>query len=796
MNDPNGDYDGKQLGHACVSSSSWDYTEGKMCADRNFESNRRGGEERVAERRENDMKGRIAVLEIESSSLAAAGIERALKEAGFAAECRRVATGKALAASLAERAFDIVLAADTVPRLLLPQALKTVKAAGFGAPVIAVLSSASPRASVAALKAGADDVVLRDELDLLGPAIKRELMKARRRRDRRPKPDSLNRVDEPFRALFDYAGDAAVITGLSGSILAANDLACSRLGYQCRELIGKSILDIDREESPSGLERKLKIIRNARKPGHPVSERVHTGKNGVRLPVAVSLHAVEYGGQAAVLHLARDLSQRRWAEDVFRESEERFRRLFQYVGAGMVLVATDFRFLKANDMFCRMLGYEEEDLVRHTFQEVTHPDDQSVGAELSRQMLEGEREAFQIEKRYLRRDGSVVWGLVSSTLLRDAHGSPLYFLTLIQDITERKQAEEALRVSEERYRFTMEAISVGLWDWDVESGRVYYSPSFLAILGERELPPAFSAWDSRIHPDDREAFRHTLRDHLEGLTDDWACDHRLRAQEGEWLWVVGRGRVVSRDSDGRSRRMVGTLVDISVRKLAEQRLIERESDLRKLSARLIKVREEERNRIARNIHDDLGHAVMNIKMNLFLADMMLTGGKESVRAFLHEMKDQVDSLLEMMQYISMEIRPAVLYDLGLAEALRFYVKRFSEQTKIPCRVRSLPDIPNLPDETAITIYRIVQEVFVNMFRHSGCTEIALDLRLSNGRAVLSVADNGKGITREEIGSIDSIGIMGMRERALSLGGELAIEGVPGGGTTVTLAFPLPSGEDS
>ena len=260
--------------------------------------------------------------------------------------------------------------------------------------------------------------------------------------------------------------------------------------------------------------------------------------------------------------------------------------------------------------------------------------------------------------------------------------------------------------------------------------------------------------------------------------------------------MVSRGRVVSRDADGRPRRMVGTLMDISDRKLTEQRLIESESDLRKLSARLIKVREEERNRIARNIHDDLGHAVMNIKMNLFLADMMLTGGKETVRAFLHEMKDQVDSLLEMIQYISMEIRPAVLYDLGLAEALRFYVKRFSEQTKISCLVRSLPDLPSLPDETAITIYRIVQEVFVNMFRHSGCTEITLDLRFSNGRAVLRVADNGKGITRDEIGSSDSIGIMGMKERALSLGGELAIEGVPGRGTTVTLAFPLPVGEDA
>jgi PAS domain S-box-containing protein len=727
------------------------------------------------------MSGRFRILQIDSSSTTAAGIERALCEAGLAAECVRVGTPDELAAARC-RAFDLVLAAAALPGMEIAQTIQTVKAAGLDAPVIVVLAGGTPETPDAALKAGAAGVVSGNEIGRLVSAVRQRLNEA---------------------------------------------------------------------------------------------------------------------------------------EEAIRESEERFRRIFQYSAAGMVLVAPDLRFLKANDVFCRMVGYAEEELLGKTFQEVTHPDDRAVGGAFVQQVLAGKREAFQLEKRYLHRNGRVVWGLVSSSLLRDPAGRPMYFVTQIQDITQRKLAEEELRESESRYRgfvenalvgigiadgnrivyanrvlldifgydtlerftavplldmvapddkpaiktrmelvergepvppvfecniirrdgsarsllatsdhypggggtlsytvfqdvtelvqakkflrdieerfkFIMESLNVGLWDWDIGTDRFFFSPACCKILSEAEIPSEHEAWKERLHLADRETVARTIREHLEGRTEDWGCDYRLRARDGGWVWVAGRGRVVSRNGGGRPRRMVGTMIDVTERKRTEQKLLERENDLRQLSARLIKVREEERNRIARNIHDDLGHAVMNVKMNLFLADMMIGGGKESVRAFLHEMKDQVDSLLEMIQYISMEIRPAVLYDLGLAEALRFYVKRFAEQTNIACVVRSLPAISNLPDETAITIYRIVQEVFVNMFRHSGCTEITLDLRIADDRVALTVADNGKGITPEEIGSSDSIGIMGMRERAFSLGGELSITGVPGRGTTVILTFPVPA----
>ena len=147
----------------------------------------------------------------------------------------------------------------------------------------------------------------------------------------------------------------------------------------------------------------------------------------------------------AILATGQDITERRQTEAALRESEERFRRMFQHSAAGMVLVDPSFRFLHVNSAFCQMLGYSESDLLTKTFQDITHPDDRASGDNLARQVLAGEIEMFNLEKHYLRRDGTVVWGLVSSTLIRNVEGNPLHFVTQIQDITERKQAEEKLR---------------------------------------------------------------------------------------------------------------------------------------------------------------------------------------------------------------------------------------------------------------------------------------------------------------------------------------------------------------
>jgi PAS domain S-box-containing protein len=147
---------------------------------------------------------------------------------------------------------------------------------------------------------------------------------------------------------------------------------------------------------------------------------------------------------------------------------------------------------------------------------------------------------------------------------------------------ERKQVENALRQSEEKYRLAMEATLDGLWDWDIQSGTVIYSLSWYRILGIKQTNPTYEGWESRIHPDDKSEWLSTLQSHLDGLTDYWRNEHRLKTDTGEWLWVLGRGRVVERGNKWKPIRMLGTITDISERKKAEDALRASEEKFRSL----------------------------------------------------------------------------------------------------------------------------------------------------------------------------------------------------------------------
>lgn len=248
---------------------------------------------------------------------------------------------------------------------------------------------------------------------------------------------------------------------------------------------------------------------------------------------------------------------------------------------------------------------------------------------------------------------------------------------------------------------------------------------------------------------------------------------------------------------GTSRRVGVIVVEITERKKMEEQLINSREQLRALSTRLQSVREEERTKIAREIHDELGQALAGLKLSLSWMDRKLNeiDNSKPSRLVLEEiesMSNLLDNTIQTVRRISTELRPRVLDELGLVDAIEWQTQEFEARTKIKCKLSTNRTKISLDQGKNTAIFRIFQETLTNIARHAEASRIYIKLKKKSGYLVLEVKDNGKGISKNSISKCDSLGLLGMRERALLFGGNVKINGNKGKGTTVTLQIPIES----
>jgi len=373
----------------------------------------------------------------------------------------------------------------------------------------------------------------------------------------------------------------------------------------------------------------------------------------------------------------------RWETDLQfaarRESEDHFRFTFEEAALGMAHVGLDGRWLQINRKLCEILGYTREELLSMTFQDITYPEDLDADMEHVRQLLEGQAHRYSMEKRYIRKDGSLVWANLSVSLLRDADGAPLYFISVVEDISARKQMEEAL-------------------------ARSY-----------NEL---------------------------------------------------------------------------------ESQVAQRTSALRMLSNRLMHLQDEERRRIARELHDSVGQYLTAIAINL---DLLARPEAQNRLALVAESRQLLNHSLSEIRTLSHLLHPPLLDETGLASAAQWYVEEFARRSGIAVDV-DLPPLERLPANIEMMLFRVLQESLNNIHRHSQSARAQVRIGFDAGRITLEVRDFGQGIQPERLerfrnsGTGVGVGLAGIRERVSELGGELEISS-DDGGTNVKVSVPLPATEE-
>jgi PAS domain S-box-containing protein len=237
--------------------------------------------------------------------------------------------------------------------------------------------------------------------------------------------------------------------------------------------------------------------------------------------------------------------------------------------------------------------------------------------------------------------------------------------------------------------------------------------------------------------------------------------------------------------------VIALAADVTERRRAEEQLERSNEQLRSLSVRLQAVREEESIRIAREIHDELGGALTGLKMDLSWIGKRLSGeSRAAVQQKLQSALELIDETVVKVRNISMELRPSVLDDLGLAAAVEWQAREFEKRTEIRCEIVSLQEDITLSPEKSTAVFRIFQEILTNVARHAHASRVEVRLTVQGGHLNLKVSDNGRGIVEDKVTGAASLGLLGMRERAMIFGGQVNVVGAEGRGTTVTVCIPL------
>jgi two-component system sensor histidine kinase UhpB len=581
----------------------------------------------------------------------------------------------------------------------------------------------------------------------------------------------------------------------NGRYIEVNDVHEKLTGYRRHEIIGRSPAELGIMENPADYETYARELRtNGRVRDFEVRAQTRHGKP---LVVSISAELVQLGGRPCVLRVSRDITARKAAEQALRASEQRFRGYFEMGLVGMAIASPDQKLVLFNDKLCEIFGYPRDELASRTWMELTRPGDLASDTAMYRRVASGELSDYEIEKQLAHKDGKVVHAHIIGKTLRNSEGKVTTLVAMVQDITARKQAEEALRKSKERFDLAVRGSNDGIWDWNILSGEVYYSPRVRELLqyGPDEFPDVIESIDTHLHPDDRSRTWAAIRAHLDSR-EPYDIEHRLRTKDGRYRWFRCRGQAVW-DTSGQPFRMAGSFTDVHDRKMDEESLRQAQADAllarQEFTQRLISAQEQERKRLAGELHDSLGQNLSLIKNRIQLA-LSAAGAEPSVTNHLEAAaKLMTDSITEVRN-LAHHLRPLPIEQSGLTDCLDTLVREVAESSAIHFdrRFEKVDDL--FPGEQATVVYRIVQEALNNLVKHSRATAGSVMVERDLHCVRIKIEDNGRGFEKSALlgphNIRTGIGLTSIDERVRMLGGSLDIRTGPAQGTALQIEVPL------
>lgn len=485
---------------------------------------------------------------------------------------------------------------------------------------------------------------------------------------------------------------------------------------------------------------------------------------------------------AAIFALLWQRAWRRKTQVALRNSEEKFSKAFQRSPLAFTLTSlVDSRFMEVNETFEHYTGWERGEVVGRT------PMDLKFWADLDQrsaflEQLRGEGTVRNMDVLFQKKDGQVRAGLISSERIH-LDGGPCA-LTLLADVTDAKQAEEARRESEERFRLVANTAPVMIWMAGTDKLCSYFNKPWLDFTGRALELELGNGWAEGVHGDD---IARCLKVYTEGFDkrETFEMEYRLRRHDGEYRWVLDIG-APRFNSDGSFAGYIGSCIDITERKVAVEALAT-------VGRRLIEAHEEERAWIARELHDDINQRLALLAIELEQWGQRHASATAVVECF-GRAKQRITDISADVQSLSHRLHSSKLDYLGLATAANSFCREFAEKQKVEVMFSNAGIPSNLPKEVSLSLFRVMQEALQNAIKYSGVRSFSVDLRGTQDFIQLRVSDNGRGFEKEQVFTDGGLGLISMRERIQMVGGEFEIKSEIGAGTTIHARVPLKAQE--
>ena len=494
------------------------------------------------------------------------------------------------------------------------------------------------------------------------------------------------------------------------------------------------------------------------------------------------------GKVVAVIEHLRDITELKQSEEALRESEEKYRQLFENESdAVMIFNAETLRFEDANRATLDLFGYSKEEFLTLTVADV------SVEKEKTRLAVKkvksgGLDSKFVLLRYFRKKDGSVFPGEINAG--KFISGGRKKIIGAVRDITERMNAQEDLRKSEKRYRDLFNSIPIGLYRTTPEGSILDVNPAMLDILGysDRDGLLQLKSLETYVDPDDREQFQHLLEE--QGFVHDFTV--RLHRYDGRRIWVTINTTIVH-DTESQITYYEGAMADISDRKASEEQI-------HQLSQQLLQAQEDERQMISRELHDRVAQDLYTLLIGLNTLFDHHPNVTPEVRKKALEFSEMLQGTIRVVRDLSYELHLPDLEDMGLIAALFMYCEEFGEKSglKVDFQATGMSAL-RIDCDTEMNLYRMIQEGLNNIRRHAAASQATVKLVGTHPNIILRIEDDGIGFdVKERLRTADSekrMGLRSMAERVRLIQGDMQIRSQPKKGTRIFIKFPYQAKRD-